>query len=110
MVRLAAWFIVRLLFIGYRPLAHITKAVNLLQNFGLARAMSNSLEHCRAQEIYTKVNQPLDALKDVTDKLEFVIRSRFARNLTNLSKSNKFLLQQLHFVNDTCLGVAVIPF
>ena len=38
------------------------------------------------------------------------IRSRFARNLTNLYKSYKSLLKQLHFVNDTSLGVAVIPF
>ena len=27
--------------------------------------MSSSLEHCRVQEIYSKVNQPLEALKDV---------------------------------------------
>ena len=38
------------------------------------------------------------------------IRSRFARNLTNLFKSYKYLLKQLHFINDTCLGVALIPF
>ena len=39
-----------------------------------------------------------------------LVRSRFARNLTNLFKSHKSFLQQLHFVNDAALWVAVIPF
>ena len=48
--------------------------------------------------------------KSFLQHIHFVllVRSRFARNITNLFKSNKSFLQHFHFINDAGLWGTVL--